>query len=84
MKIAETKSVPVGDLKVGDVIIVAVCPKLDSGGEPHGYAAARLETIVGILPDESYALKLKTKWKTEYSSGDSLRRYPSSAFVTVL
>jgi hypothetical protein len=85
VKIPQTKRVAAGELKVGDTIIIPVCPQLDSGGELYGGSSVILETIVSITPyGEDGGLEFKTKWERRYSSGDSVYRFSKYSFVTKL
>lgn len=84
MEVAKTIRVPAGELKVGDVLIIPHCPQIDSGGELYGGSSVTLETIVSIEPDAEYGLKFKTKWRREYSSGDSVHYFPEQVFVNKL
>jgi hypothetical protein len=85
VKIPQTKRVQAGELKVGDTLIIPMCPQLDSGGELYGGSSVILETIVSITPyGEDGGLEFKTKWKKRYSSGDSVYRFSKYSFVTKL
>lgn len=85
IEVAETKRVPAGELRVGDTIIIPVCPRVDSCGELYGGSSVVLETIVSITPFGEYGgLEFKTKWRTQYSSGESTIQSQESMFVNKL
>lgn len=85
MEVRKTERVQARELKIGDTIIVAVCPSIDAGGEPYGGTSITLQTIVGIAPHGEYGgLEFQTRWETAYSSGTDVHRYHGSEFVTKL
>jgi hypothetical protein len=85
VRIPQTKRVAAGELKVGDTLIIPVCPQLDSGGELYGGSSVILETITAIKPHgEHGGLEFTTQWRKEHSSGESVRHYNSLSFVTKL
>lgn len=85
MQVAKTNRVPAGELKVGDVLVIPVCPSIDALGDPYGGSSVILETIIGIEPCGDYGgLKFKTRWRMDHAAGNNTYRYSKYSFVTKL